>query len=133
MTTPPAAGYHHVTLTVTDLERSERWYREVLGCEELARREGPRWRRIVMRLPGGPVIGITAHDGTVPSDAFDHRRVGLDHVGILCAAREELVAWQEHLDAHGVNHGGIVDAPYAAAITCRDPDDIPIEFFVPRT
>jgi catechol 2,3-dioxygenase-like lactoylglutathione lyase family enzyme len=129
--TPPASGYHHVTLTVTDLERSATWYGDVLGCEELARREGPGWRRLVMRLPGGAVLGITAHDGTTEADAFDHRRVGLDHVGILCADRDALEAWQVHLDACGVRHGGITDAPYASAITCRDPDGIPIEFFVP--
>jgi glyoxylase I family protein len=131
MTTP--GDYHHVTVTVTDLERSFAWYRDVLGCEKLADREGPDWTRVVMRLPDGPILGITVHEGTSEADAFDHRRVGLDHIGILCRDREELVAWEARLDAIGVRHGGIVDAPYASAITCRDPDDIPIEFFVPRS
>ena len=31
------ASLHHVTLTVTDLERSKQFYREILGLKEIAR------------------------------------------------------------------------------------------------
>ena len=54
MTTP--ATFHHITLTVTDLPRSVEWYERVLGMTKVADREGPTWKRALMRSEGGLVI-----------------------------------------------------------------------------
>ncbi len=83
------AVFHHVTLTVTDLPRSIDWYERVLGMTKVADREGPTWKRALMRSEGGLVIGLTAHEGT-GSDRFDERRVGLDHLSIACEDRDEV-------------------------------------------
>jgi hypothetical protein len=87
------ATFHHITLTVTDLPRSIDWYERVLGMTKVADREGPTWKRALMRSEGGLVIGLTAHEGT-GSDRFDERRVGLDHLSIACEDRAEVEAWE---------------------------------------
>ena len=79
------------------------------------------------------MIGLTRHDGTAPGEGFDHLRVGLDHLSIACADRAEVARWAAHLDACGVPHGEIVDAPAAHVLVCRDPDGIPVEIYAPRT
>jgi len=124
------AVFHHVTLTVTDLPRSIDWYERVLGMTKVADREGPTWKRALMRSEGGLVIGLTAHEGT-GSDRFDERRVGLDHLSIACEDRDEVEAWERHLIELGVEHGDLVDAGYGRVLTSRDPDGIPVEFFAP--
>jgi catechol-2,3-dioxygenase len=125
-----AAVFHHVTLTVTDLPRSVDWYERVLGMTKVADREGLTWTRALMRSEGGLVIGLTAHEST-GSDRFDERRVGLDHLSIACEDRDEVEAWERHLNELGVEHGGLVDAAYGHVLTSRDPDGIPVEFFAP--
>lgn len=89
---PPAPWLHHVSLTVTDLDRSAEWYRTVLGLEEAGRRDGPSWRKVVLRS-GDFLLALTAHDGTQAQDRFDETRVGLDHVAVGCRDRAALEAW----------------------------------------
>jgi len=120
---------HHVTLTVLDAERSAEWYQRVLGPAEAITRAGDGWHRIRMAWPDGLVIGVTAHEATAPEDAFDARRVGLDHIGLACASEEVVRAWADRLDALGVDRGPVETVPYGWAVTARDPDGIAIEFF----
>jgi hypothetical protein len=35
------------------------------------------------------------------------------------------------LEELGVANGGIVDADYGSGLSCRDPDNIALEFFAP--
>lgn len=125
-------GIHHVTLTVVDAEASAEWYQRLLGPAEVIRREGDGWTRVRLRWPGGLVIGVTRHSGTEAGDRFEHERIGLDHVGLGCASEADVRGWAEHMDREGIEHGPVEDVPYGWAVTARDPDGIPVEFFCQR-
>jgi uncharacterized protein (TIGR00725 family) len=129
---PAPVRVHHLALTVTDVDRSAAWYQQLLGPAAVQPREGPGWRRRRLQWPGGLVIGVTAHDRTPTDDRFDPTRVGMDHVGLECAGEHEVRAWAERLDAIGAPRGPIEDVPYGWAVTGRDPDGIPVEFFAPK-
>ncbi|MDQ3978477.1 MAG: VOC family protein, partial [Actinomycetota bacterium] len=45
-------GYHHVSLSVSDLGKSAEWYRHTLGFEIDAEIEGDGFRRTRLRAPG---------------------------------------------------------------------------------
>jgi glyoxylase I family protein len=132
MTTPTVTGLHHLTLTVTQVERSAQWYQHLLGPATTINREGPGWRRIRMAWPNGLIIGVTEFDGADPAGRFDPTRVGLDHIGLCCTSEDSVRGWARRLDELGVVHGPVEDVPYGWAVTARDPDGIAVEFFCPK-
>ena len=121
----------HVTLTVSDLDLSVQWYERLFDMKmSLDESPGP-FRRAVWIVGGQTLVGL--HEFPDPSDTlpFDERRIGLDHLAFACGSRSDLEAWKIRLDELGVANGGIVDADYGSALSCRDPDNIALEFYVP--
>lgn len=126
---PEMPSLSHVALSVTDLTASLSWYQALFATEPaMSLNDGPFERR-VFALADGQLFGITAHDSARSGDRFDVVAPGLDHVGFACADRAEVAAWQTHLDQIGVEHGGIVEAEYGFALSCKDPDGNALEFF----
>ena len=128
---PSLSGLDHVALTVTNLEVSIAFYENVLGLEAIATLDDGPFVRRLFALPGGPHLGLTQHD-VGSGAAFDPTTPGLDHLALACPSREELLTWVEHLDRHGVSHGGVQDAAYGGALSFRDPDGTALELFVSR-
>lgn len=130
---PAFPALAHVAITVTDLERSVGWYRELFGADPVLDEDEAisGFHHTVFLLGGGQLFGLHTHPGSDPDGLFDERRTGLDHVAFACADRAELEAWAARLDELGIKHGGIVDAPYGSGVSFRDPDNIALEFFAP--
>jgi catechol-2,3-dioxygenase len=123
---------NHIAVTVRDLEISGPWYRRLFGTDPvLDEHTDAGFRHLVWMLDGGTLLGIHEHDRRAPDEEFSELRVGLDHVGFGCANRAELENWATRLAELGIEHGGIVDAPYGSGLSFRDPDDIALEFFAP--
>lgn len=73
MTEPAGAslGLHHLSLTVTDVEASARWYADVLGFKQVGGFVSPggERRKILLRHRGLPVrLGLVEHDSKACSD-----------------------------------------------------------------
>lgn len=122
----------HVAVTVTDLERSTRWYSTLFGADPVLDEDETTggFHHTVFALPGGQLFGLHTHPRH-DAGVFDERRAGLDHVSFACRDRAELEAWRGRLDELGIAHGGIVDAHYGSGVSFRDPDNIAMEFFAP--
>ena len=131
MATFPALA--HVAVTVSDLDRSTRWYGELFGAEPVLDEDETvgGFHHTVFLLDGGQLFGLHTHPGSGPDGAFNERRTGMDHVAFACADRAELESWAQRLDELGIEHGGIVDAHYGSGLSFRDPDNIALEFFAP--
>ncbi len=133
------APHNHVNLTVSDLAASTEWYCRVLGLTRVSNHEniGPPYFNDVSYdglfdlRTGSYVIGLIQHPDGIEG-RFDARRVGLDHHGFTVANRDDLEDWVTRLDAEGVEHSGIVDAPYASVVSFKDPDGIALELFAPN-
>ena len=123
---------NHVAVTVRDLDVSGPWYCNLLGADPLVDEHTDAGsRHLVWLLPGRTLCGIHQHDRQAPDEKFSEYRVGLDHVGFGCASRAELENWVTRLNELGIQHGGVVDAPYGSGLSFRDPDGIALEFFAP--
>lgn len=120
---PDFAGVDHASLSVRDLDRSERFYTDVLGLFRLA---DFGTARILLHRPTSFVLALVRHDGAL-SDRFTELHVGLDHLGFSVGSREELVAWERRLDELGVEYTPIRDMEFGAHLNFRDPDHIALE------
>jgi len=129
-TFPPTT---HVAITVTDLERSTRWYAALFGSDPVLDEDETTggFHHTVFAIGDGQLFGLHTHPSDPAGDAFNERRTGLDHVAFACADRAELESWRARLDELGIAHGGIVDAHYGSGLSFRDPDNIALEFFAP--
>ena len=129
----PTGPVHHLRLTVGDVERSRRFYTEVLNFDHIA------------DLPSGVFLGngsIGLGIGPSPEpdhapadDRFDEARIGLDHLSFQVGSRADLERAVAALDAHGVPHGEIKDLGEGFGIyvlALRDPDNIQLELSAPR-
>jgi len=129
---PGFVAYHHLGLTVRDVEASEAWYEEVLGFVRafVEPHHGGAGYAVVLTRPGTHVFLGLDHHADVDPSPFAANRAGLDHLAIAVAERADLDEWATHLDARGVAHGGIVEGaepmPHAV-INFRDPDGIALE------
>jgi catechol 2,3-dioxygenase-like lactoylglutathione lyase family enzyme len=125
-------GLNHVAITVRDMNISGPWYRTLFAADPvLDEHTDAGFRHWVWLLDGGTVFGIHQHELSAPDERFSEFRVGLDHVGFGCSSRADLETWMARLNDLGVQHGGIVDAPYGSGLSFRDPDGIALELFAP--
>ena len=125
----PETRIGHVHLKVTDLERAERFYRDVLGFTTMARYGS----EAVFMSAGGyhHHIGLnTWHSkGTRPAPL---EAAGLYHFAILYPSRRELaVAVKRVLDS-GWGLDGAADHGVSEAIYLHDPDRNGIELYRDR-
>ena len=130
---PEFPSITHVAVTVTDLDRSTRWYTALFGSDPVLDEDvtAGGFHHTVFLLGGGQLFGLHTHPTTTTPDRFDEHRVGLDHASFSCSTRAELETWAERLDALGIDRGEIVDAHYGSGVSFRDPDGIALEFFAP--
>lgn len=137
--TIPALGYSHVRLTVTDIERSRKFYDEVFGfpvAYEMPHDADDATRQALWFLFGGVIYqvggGLLGLRPVAPSgDRFDENRVGLDHLSFSVAGLDELNASAATLDQLGVAHSGVKNIGAALLLEFRDPDNISLELFAP--
>ena len=122
-------GYHHLSLSVTDLGKSAEWYQQVLGLDVAAEIEGEGFRRTRLRAPGGVTLTLTRHDQQ-SGERFDERRPGMDHVALQVGSVEDVEALKDRFAELGVNHSEVKRTSGGTAmITLRDPDNIQVEVF----
>jgi catechol 2,3-dioxygenase-like lactoylglutathione lyase family enzyme len=122
---PTVCGVHHVKIPVRDPAVSRDFYCWVLGFEEeisfheegilmgvalIDRRSGVRYA--VRREPAR-------------ADALR----GFDPVALAVTTRVELEAWVAHLDAHGVEHGPIMNGHIGWVVGFYDPDRIEVRLY----
>ena len=108
-------SFHHVAVNVTDLERSKRFYREVLGLEEIARPPFSfpgAWFQV-----GGPGqhVHLIVHPGATlrPSNSIDSRDI---HFALRVRSHRAAL---EHLHAMGYREDAPHDDPLRMIVQPR--------------
>jgi glyoxylase I family protein len=127
---PDIANIHHVSVTVSDIERSVPWYTEVLGLTKLMEEQHPDGTGygVVLGKPDWSMcVGVHTHP-TNERERFSEERTGLDHFSFGVSSRAELAGWEARLTQLGVEHSPIADKQGYSVLVFRDPDNIQLEF-----
>jgi glyoxylase I family protein len=130
---PLLAGLHHLGISVTSLERSMRFYRDVIGAELLVKPNAGTSASFTGRMAilslGGRILDLYEHSHNA-GERFDPARTGLDHFALEARSTDELAAWAAWLDTCGVARSEIrvVADGRASMFDFHDPDGIQIEF-----
>lgn len=125
---PDITAINHVSITVTDLERSVPWYIELFELGKLLDQTLADGSSYV--LIGKPdfslCIGLHIHPAN-QGERFSETRTGLDHVAFLVPDRTDLDRWQKRLREFAVPHSPISDQPGYSVLVFRDPDNVQLE------
>lgn len=125
---PAINGFGHIDLTVTDVERSVRWWEEVMGFKLVVTEQRPGFKVCNVVHPSYFAVGLVEHSDR-GTDRFDERAVGLDHLALRVPDRAALEAWATHLDDLGIAHSGVQEENGGPLIVFRDPDNIQLELW----
>ena len=118
----------HIVLYVRDIERSRRFYRDVLGWRPI----GPEKGKVAVFSSGRThhellLIEVGPQAAAIPSG----RRVGLYHFGLkIGESDDELRAALDKLQAEGVTITGAADHGVTHSLYIEDPDGNEIELYI---
>jgi glyoxylase I family protein len=134
---PAVAGFHHFSVTASDVEKSADWYERVFGMSRIPApfpHYGDRdsgYGIVLLDPATGLCIGLHHHRDNA-GDPADEHRCGLDHMAFVVPSRADVDAWAAWLDSLGIEHSGANDTddpmPYSALVF-RDPDNVQLEIF----
>ena len=119
----------HVVLKVRDIERSARFYRDVLGLKEVAR--GEFGRPMAFFSTGDNHHDVAVMEMGPDAPAPPPEATGLYHVALrIGTTLDELRAARAHLEAHGITKLRIRDHVVSQSIYVDDPDGNMVELYV---
>ncbi|MFN8188367.1 MAG: VOC family protein [Gaiellales bacterium] len=130
-----STGIHHVDLVVADIERSLRFYRELLGplgWHGVSNTIGERGETIHYLYGPGSSLGLRQASGAGTDLPVDRYRIGLHHLCFETASLGALVEASERLRGLGAS---ITDGPREFpeyrpgyhAVFFLDPDGLKLE------
>jgi catechol 2,3-dioxygenase-like lactoylglutathione lyase family enzyme len=114
-------GIDHIAIGVRDIERSVKWYTEVLGFERL--HEGA-WHGVPTFIGKGNT-GIALFPASREPKPSTHREIRMLHLAFR-ADRENFLTAQRELEKCGIAFE-FQDHEIAHSIYFRDPDGHPLE------
>jgi glyoxylase I family protein len=115
-------GIHHITLLVSDLDRSLAFYRNVLGMglvKQTVNDDDSSARHFIFGDDDGLLVTCLEYpdleEGKVGRGSTHHFALAVDSV-------DELTAWKDYLGSKGIPTTDVMDRGDFKSIYLRDPD-----------
>jgi len=118
----------HVVFYVRDLERTLRFYRDLLGFSEVGRAFGGRAAALTSGRTHHEFLFIEVGDAPPPPQGH---HLGLYHIGIKVGdSLDELRQAKAELEQAGIPIDGMSDHTVSKSLYLRDPDGNEVELYV---
>lgn len=129
-------GIHHLAFVTADMEKTVRFWRDLLGMRLIYGYGGDDYRQYFFEVSAGNMISFFAWPG---AEGIPYRRHGqpepgarvFDHISIGVADEERLWELADRLVAADFPASDVVDHGCFRSLYSYDPNGIPIEFSVP--
>lgn len=119
----PSIFVNQIVLKVLDIEKSIKFYTEIMGFKILGRKE----KEVILTADGiNPMITIIEPDNVIPKLP---RRTGIYHFALLLPSRFHLGLFLKHIRDLGYPTIGGSNHGVSEAIYLEDPDDNGIEVY----
>ncbi|MBN1102761.1 MAG: VOC family protein [Deltaproteobacteria bacterium] len=129
-------GIHHLAMATRDMDRTIRFWRDLLGLRLVAGLGRPGYRHYFFEISEHDMIAFFEWPDVEEIPLKDHgvpvkSSLAFDHVSLEVAGEEDLWDVKDHLEAAGIWVSEVVDHGFIHSIYTFDPNNIPIEFSAP--
>jgi len=124
-------GINHLAFITPDMEKTIRFYRDLLEMELHAGIGHDGYRHYFFRC-GDTQVAFFEYEGAAAMEPKFHgtpsrKPLGFDHVSFTVASRADLFALKDKLEAAGFEVSGAVDHGTIWSVYFFDPNNIPLE------
>jgi len=128
-------GINHLAMATGDMDRTIRYWRDLLGMRLVAGIGHPGYRHYFFEISATDLIAFFEWPGVEPIAEKDHGApvkgpFGFDHVSFGVETEDDLWELKDKLDAAGFWVSEVVDHGFIHSIYSFDPNNIPVEFSV---
>jgi len=128
-------GIHHLALVTGSLDKTLRFWRDLVGLQVRCRVGAPGYRQYFLAAGERTLLSFFEWSGAEPVPEKDHGvpqrgPIAFDHVAFELEGDEDLFALRERLDAAGFWVSDAMDQGFVRSIYTFDPNGVPVEFSV---
>ena len=126
-------GINHLAMVTGDMDRSIRFWRDLLGMRLVAGLGQPEYRHYFFEISDRDMIAFFEWPGVNPVPERDHGYpaqgpVVFDHISFGVETLDDLWELKDKLEAASFPVSGVIDHGFILSIYTWDPNGIPIEF-----
>lgn len=126
-------GINHLAMATCDMDRTVRFWRDLLGMRLVAGLGHPGYRHYFFEISANDLLAFFEWPDVEPLPEKDHGRPArgplvFDHVSFGVATEEDLWAIKDKLTAADVWVSEVIDHGFIHSIYAFDPNGIAIEF-----
>lgn len=125
-------GIHHLAFITNDMDKTIRFYRDLLGFQLTAGLGNEEFKHYFFRISETDSIAFFSYDHATPMEYKFHgvptdKPLGFDHVSLGVNTQADLFTIKDKVEAAGLEVTGPVDHGFIWSIYFFDPNNIPLE------
>jgi catechol 2,3-dioxygenase-like lactoylglutathione lyase family enzyme len=130
---PTYRGIHHLALATGSLDRTIRFWRDLVGLPVVARLGAPGYRQYFFAIGPRDLLAFFEWPGVEPVPEKDHGSptrgpFAFDHVALEVDDDEALWELRDRIAAAGIWVSDLIDHGFMRSLYTFDPNGVPVEF-----